>query len=236
MFGYLLIVGIASAMETSAMQKADQAFGHAQVEQVIYDRPDMGPIINREPALRALLESSFAGKFVGQRVYWDGRNPSTGSRSEQIPNYQEYPNLVRVTNRPDVSAIDKCTLLVLELQNARSSNRLAAICSLVRTTQMNRNDFARSCVQLEYLGVQRTKEFFREHPLAKTNSKVHSDYNWIMIAPAEFSDYLNQTGEEGKKKNQLLEYYRRDYDRMLSESMSNDLYNVEVKVNSHDSK
>jgi hypothetical protein len=232
MFEYLLIVGITSAVEPSAAQKADQAFGHSQVEQVICDRPDMGPVINRAPALRALLESCFAGKFNGQRVYWDCREPVIGPRSEHIPPYLEYPDLVRVSSRPSISAIDKCTLLVLELQHGRSNTNLGALSDMVARKRISRNDFARSCVRLEFLGLQRTQEFFRKHPLAEIGSKINPEYNSIIATPNEFLDYLKQD-EETNKKRSLLQYYLREYDRISSESTSNDLFNLDGQAGSH---
>src|SRR5689334_16766286 len=120
MYSYLLLQSvILYAIDPYVLLQADFEFGRRQVDQVICDRPGMGPIINREPKLRAALESSFAGRQLGQRVYWDCREPVSGAASEQVPAYKNYPPFVQVSNRSNVSEVDKCVALFRELQNAQ---------------------------------------------------------------------------------------------------------------------
>jgi hypothetical protein len=216
MFAHLLMPAIVLAMNSLVAQQADLRFGHSQVEQLICDRPELGTIINREPALRALLESSFAGELIGQRVYWDCREPVSGRPSEKIPRYLEYPDLVRVSNRSSISAVDKCAMLILELQNVRSGRNLAALSRMAVQKQISRNDFARSCVRLEFESAKRTQEFFRKHPITELGSEDTQHYRSIMALSEDFSEYLRWLNGPDSKKDNILNYYAQQYDELLS--------------------
>jgi len=218
MFAHLIVPIVVCACNFFVAQQADLTFGHSQVEQVICDRPEMGAIINGQPALRTLLESNFAGESIGQRVYWDCREPVTGRPSEHIPRYLEYPDLVRVSSRSSISAVDKCMILVHELHNARHNSNTEALCRMVMQKQISRNDFARSCVRLEFEAAKKTQEFFRKHPIADANSEENPFYRAQMAYPGDFSDYLRYLEGPDSKKDNLLQYYRLEYDRLLSDS------------------
>src|SRR5215207_1118817 len=111
MFLYLLILADVCAVNCLATQQADLAFGHAQVEAVMRDRPEMGVVIKREPALRAMLDWSFGGQFRTNHTYWDPKEPTSGQPASNILVF------VRVTSKPSTSAVDKCAGLVFELQS-----------------------------------------------------------------------------------------------------------------------
>src|SRR3954464_14026389 len=88
-------------------EHSEPSFGHSQVEQFIRDRPGVGQVINREPALRANLEACFEGESTGGRIYWDNRVPKGDENgAEHSLAYRDYPAMIRVTNLSGISAVD----------------------------------------------------------------------------------------------------------------------------------
>jgi hypothetical protein len=220
MYANLLILAGLCAINSSVAQQADQTFGHSQVEQFICDRPGVGDVINREPALRAFLESGFAGELTGQRVYWDSREP-VAAISERIPAYTEYPSLVRVSgNRPN-SAIDKCMMLVFELQHGPFEKNRESLFNMAMRRQISRTDFARSCVRLEFQASRKTQQFFHKHPLADENSKENPHYVSTMRIPSEFSEYIQSLEGPNSEKDNILQYYLGYYDEFVSAPLRN---------------
>jgi hypothetical protein len=196
-------------------QLADLEFGHAQVEQVICDRPEMGEVINRELALRARLELGFSGLACGHRVYWDRREPPM-QQSANYPAHGNDPNRVRLTNKPTLSTVDKCTLLVFELENARQSRRYAALGNMARKRQMSREDFARSSLHLEYESAKRTRDFFREHPLKQQPGEGNRQYNALLMLPDDYSLYLTALERQPESEHNPLQHYREWHDGLRS--------------------
>jgi hypothetical protein len=219
--GIACVLLIALWARTYSTEEQPPSFGHSQVEQFILDRPGVGDVINRELALRAVLESGFAGEFDGQRVYWDFREP-VNAISQRVPAYTEYPSLVRVSGKLPSSAIDKCVMLVLELQHGSFNNNREALFNMATKRQISRNDFAKSCARLEFLASQKTQEFFRKHPLADDNSDENPHYRWVMQVPSEYSDFIRSLEGPDGKKDDLLQVYRGYYDQFASTILGGD--------------
>jgi hypothetical protein len=196
-----------------ATQVADLAFGHAQVEQFMRDRPEVKPVLVKEVALRNQLERGFGGLETGFRVYWNNREPGV-RLADYRPRYNEAPARVRITKDPLVSGADKCVKLVMELEHAKSDNRYTAIQRMAYFGQMSREDYARSNTYLEFLSVQRARKFFQQHPLPP--SEAGSSYKWLLRFPTEFSDYLKSLSDGGGPDVNLVEYHRQEYDKLVS--------------------
>jgi hypothetical protein len=216
MFAYSLVVALFCGMHSLVVQPADLSFGRAQVKQLLCDRPDLGSIIKREPALRALLESGFAGEVSGERIYWDNREPINGVPSVHLPPYDEYPALVRVSKQSRNSAIDKCTMLVIEVQHGRYDKNYQALMSMAAQKEISRNDFARKCIRFEFEGAARAKEFFDKHPLAEANSKSDPYYTALMRFDGDFSAYMRRMDDLDEKEYNPRRYFLQLYDELAA--------------------
>ena len=108
---------------TQATQLADLAFGHAQVEQFMRDRPGVRTVLIKEAALRNHLAKGFGGLETGFRVYWDNREPEV-READYTPRYGDKPARVRVSKARSESGSDKCVTLVIELEHAKGENRI----------------------------------------------------------------------------------------------------------------
>lgn len=193
---------------------SDLSFGGRQVEQIICDQPDMGEIIKREPVLRLMLLWYFAGELTGPRVYWDCREP-TSRPADHLPALSGYPALIRVSRKSGSSAVDKCTMLLFELLNSEIDKEYQSLLSAPVENRKSRDDFATSCVRLEFSASQKTKLFFLKHPLAKANFKNDPNYTGLIASQGDFAVYLRWLDGLDSKAYNPLKYYRQVYDALL---------------------
>jgi hypothetical protein len=198
-----------------ATQLADLAFGHAQLEQFMRDRPEVRLVLIKEAALRNQLERGFGGLETGLRVHWEDREVQCGRASEYWPRHNESSGRVRVTKASTVSGQDKCVMLVLELENAKSDGRYNAMLKMAWEGRMSRGDYARSNAHLEFQSIQRTREFFQHHPLPPTATSSH--YNELLRFPTEFSVYLESLSDSRNVNPNLVEYWGQGYDKLISQ-------------------
>jgi len=197
-----------------AAQVADLAFGHAQVEQFMRDRPEVKSVLAKEVVLRDHLVKGFAGVETGFRVHWDNQEPEVRGANYR-PRYGEEPARVRVSKARYATGADVCVTLVMELEHSKNENRLNAIQRMAYFDQMSRDDYARSMTHTEFQSAHRAREFFRQHPLPP--SEAGSSYKWLMGFPSEFSDYLESLCDSNDPEESLVEYHRQAYDKLISQ-------------------
>lgn len=218
--------------DSVAAQDVDLAFGRAQVEQVMRDRPDTAPVITSHKALRDFLETSFEGVATGRRVRWDNTPPDNieGGAETCWSNEGELC-AIRVSNDPSFSAIDKCSMMVFELHNARSESRGESLLQFAYSGLMSREDYARSSTHLEFQSGINTRDFFRQHPLVPfwqfwgDKNRVYED---LLSYPDDFSEYLNWP--EGSGGPYLMEIYGKWYDFAIGASKHGDATFAEVPL------
>jgi hypothetical protein len=198
-------------------QLADLSFGIRQVEQVCCDRPDMTEIINGEPALRRMLVFHFAGELKGRRTYWDYHEPVTGRPAEHSRSYRERPALVRVSNRSDSSAVDKCVMLVFELFNHQNEGAFRILQSAAIGRVISSEVYANECVRLEFEALKKTKAFFRAHPIANVNTSRDIHYHSFIEHYEDFSRYQRYLDQLDSNAYNPRTYYRQGYDRLTAE-------------------
>jgi hypothetical protein len=223
MLAYFICLPFLVSVQTTP---ADLEFGRSQVEQFMRDRPEVKPVLIKETALRNHLEKGFGGLETGFRVHWENREPEK-RRSEYWPRYDDAPARVRVSKAPSISGSDKCVTLVIELEHAKSETRFNAYRSMAYFDQMTREDYARTMTHLEFQSAQRAREFFKQHPLPP--SEAGSDYNWLLRFPTEFSDYLKWLTESGNRNPNLVESWRKDYDKLVSQRKYDVLRNIPAR-------
>jgi hypothetical protein len=200
-----------------AVKPADLAHGREQVEKFIHDRPDAGRVINRHPALKEQIAILFADDGQGinghvERVYWENVEPVL-SNAEHRMSSDDHPTYVRVSRRPEYSAIDKCSDLVFELHNVRNDQNFKALELRVVRGRISREDFAESLVLSEFEALKKTKEFFHRYPLGDVKPKDDPEYADIMGIPEKYSDYLKRSNSDSFEA--YREGYRKQYDEIL---------------------
>ena len=204
----LIACGLPLALWGNGYWEKERPFGRSQAEQFIRDRPGVGDVINSKPALRRMLESGFEGNEHSGPIYWDN-TPIFGPGDSEC-NACEHPGSVLVRNSPDISAVDKCVCLVYELINSSFGNEYQACSNLVTVKQISRDDYARSCVEIEMSAMQKTKEYFQNNPIADENDPANPRY--VMQLHFEKPDFMQWLQSDSKKSYDIFEYYRESYD------------------------
>jgi hypothetical protein len=194
--------------------KVEQTFGRSQVEQFIRDRPGVGDVINRKPALRTMLESSFEGDEKSGRIHWDCNQPVGPAPAEHSLSHPGRPAFVRVSKSADISAVDKCSMLVYELINFSFDDAYKAYDSLAWKKQISRDDYARSCIRIELTVSQKTKEYFQNNPIADENDRNNHDYVSTLHDSNDLTEFMQWMQSESYKPYDLFEYYRGSYDKI----------------------
>ena len=207
--GFLLAIWMQSYW---LKEQVEPSFGHSQVEQFIRDRPGVSEVINREPALRAMLEARFEAGFEGVRIYWDEREPAASTAQHLHSRYDD-PTLIRVTKRSDISAVDKCAMLLFELYNVQSDRYFNALRPMVARDQISTEDYARSVARGEFTAAKKTRDFFRTHPLSDGNVGDNSWYDWLLEVPEDLPAYLRSFEED----SDYLKRIRDQYDKIKSD-------------------
>jgi hypothetical protein len=217
--------------DSVAAQNTELAFGRAQVEQVMRDRPDTAPVITSHKALRDFLETNFAGVATGHRVRWDNTPPINIEGGAECWSHQGELSAIRVSNDPSFSAIDKCSMMVFELHNAMSKSRGESLLQFAYSGLMSREDFARSSTHLEFQSGINTRDFFRQHPLVpfwRFSRDENQTYQTYLSYPDDFSEYLNWP--KGSGGPYLMEYYGKWYDSVFGASKLRDATFAEVPL------
>jgi hypothetical protein len=168
----------------------DLSFGRRQVEQIVLDQPDIGRVIRREPALREILECRFSGSLQGARVYWDHRETVGGRPAEHLPTFFGYPPLIRISRRFGTSAVDKCAMLLFELNNLEIDREYQLLLSAPVGKRKSREEFALACVRIEFEAMNKTRSFFETHPIRSANIDKDPNYYATLRSGNDFAAYL----------------------------------------------
>lgn len=215
----LFVVGLAWVFAPAVATKAivvpptEHLFGRSQVEEVIRDRPEMGKVINREPALREMLESGFEGDAWSGRVHWDDQEPTGPTSAEHWSQYRGQPTSVRVSKNPKTSAVDKCEMLAFELYNVGFDKEFFRLANAAIEKRIARDDYVTSLVRLEFEALMKTRAFFSEHPLAEeADYEENRAYAQMMTLTGDFNNYWRHFEEPNPEMDQYLQAYRMRYD------------------------
>ena len=220
-----LVLANAVAMNSVVLPPTEHFFGRSQVEAVIRDRPEMGEVINREPALREMLESGFEGDTWSGRVNWDDREPVGSSSAEHFPQYRGQPTSVRISKNPDISAVDKCSSLAFELYNVGFDKEFRRLETAAFEKRIDRHDYVKRVVRLEFEALMKERAFFSVHPLAEeVDYPENPHYAWMMTVSGDFNAYWRRFDELDSEKDHYRENYRKEYDDLNNPLRDLDLF------------
>jgi hypothetical protein len=195
---------------------AAKSFGERQLDQMLQDRPDMRDVIPNSHSVFQWLVDGFNGDRIGQRVYWNASSPQSGRPAEHGPAYGTYPPYIAISGGTETTPIDKWAAVVYEMHNLENGDKFGAISRLAIAGRLDADAFAEKCVELEFVALTKTQEFFRENPLP--NSKHEKDvwYNWVTSNMGTFEDYRNSFDVPGTNVfNSNFAYFKEYYDTTI---------------------
>lgn len=207
---YLLILA-PIFVETRQLQASDLSFGHRQVEQIAADRPEIGEVLGKNRSLRDVLAFRFGGGATGHRVYWDNREPIGGRPAEHHVSFSEYPALIRVSTSTDISAIDKCVMLVFETHNFEIDREYEMLRTASSKDLKTPVDFVIACIRHEFNAAIETQSYLASHPIAGATSENDPNYYGIIELTAKFSSYLHWLNTSDRSSYDPYRYYVHAY-------------------------
>jgi hypothetical protein len=190
------------------LSEADLHFGAMQVSQLVLDRPDLENCLTQYPKVRRWLEESFAGGRNGARIHWDYSSTLSGREGEYVPGSAYAPTLIRITDRRDLTGLDRLAVLIFEVYNSESRAVCLDAADKARRGEIDRERFVIKSVEAEYNAVVKCKAFLIEHSIpADGNRYVASSLN---IAPNFEAFY------EFMKRARGLDYFYASFDYLVA--------------------
>ena len=165
----------------------DIVFGKDQVAQLLVDRPELGPVLNKHPEIRDWLEKRFAGE-AGRKVCWNSEEPKSGS-SECMPNKE--PKLAEVfvsSSFKEHSPNDKLAMLVFELHNVMMPHIDLSYRLVDR--KVSRADFVLAGAKLEHKALVATKKFLKTTSFSKASLLFDRKARFILSAEEDFLKFI----------------------------------------------
>ncbi|GJM10564.1 MAG: hypothetical protein DHS20C11_28400 [Lysobacteraceae bacterium] len=175
MLRHLMLLLALLTTPTSAEQVSDEeayrnklAFGEAQLDAMLRDRPIMASGLSVGSPLRGWTILQLAGQANGEPVLWDPSLPVTGASSEHELPEGEQPGRIRihpqyVDQRQGVtkSFADAWAELVFELHNLAQRPAFEAAHEAVISGRLSRAQWLEAMSRAEHQALLATAEFYR---------------------------------------------------------------------------
>ncbi len=195
---------------------ATKSFGERQLEQLLEDRPDMRDLIDESHPVFQWLVDSFNGKRIGQRIYWNASSPQSGRAAEHAPAYANYPPYISISGGTETTPTDKWAALVYEMHNLENGTQFEAISRLAIESKLDADEFAEKCVELEFVALTKTQEFFRANPLTRSDHGRDVWYNWATSNIGSFEEYKKSFATpRANTFNSNFEYFKNYYETTI---------------------
>jgi hypothetical protein len=179
------------------------------------DRPDMKDTVPLEHPVCKWLADGFDGKRFGQRVYWNGNSPKSGRPAEHATQFESYPPHISITGGSELSAVDKWTTAVFEMHNLEG-NEISTLVAEAMKGLHDGDSFADKCVEMEFVALVKTREFFRVHPLPASSHGRDKYYNWITSGLGTFEEYKKAFDVPGATTlNSNFSYFKEYYNTSI---------------------
>jgi hypothetical protein len=192
-------------------------FGERQLDQMMQDRPDMQNVIAKSDAVFQWLVNGFNGDRIGQRVYWNASSPQSGRPAEHGPAYATYPPYIAISGGTETTPTDKWASVVYEMYNLENSDQFEAISRLAMEGKLDADAYAEKCVELEFIALTKSQEFFRENPLPKSKHGRDVWYNWVTSDIGTFENLKKSFAAPGaSRSNSNFAYFKQYYETTIA--------------------
>jgi len=182
---------------------------------MLADRPDMAGILKDDDPIVLWAIDSMNGNRLGQRIYWDGRSPFGDHTAEHSSPFMSYPPQIRLTDGVS-SGIDKWTMLVFELFNLDNTPSFQTLWEEACAGAIHGDVYATECARLEYIALEKTKEFFEKRPFPGATSGENPEYDSLENVPSTFEEYMASYMDENGALHHPGGYYKEYYDKNVA--------------------
>jgi hypothetical protein len=172
-----------------ATEAKEASFGHRQIDQMLADRPEMVGILRQDDPIFIWIVAGMNGDRIGQRIYWNAREPVSSS-AEHAPPYSDYPPYVCISRHAGISGIDKWICLIYELFNIENTKAFTDLHVQALNREINGEEYADGCAKLEYLALKEAKQFFIKNPFPHADRERNLVYAQVVDVPATWEEYM----------------------------------------------
>lgn len=204
----LLSLGCQICCHAQNIEIVQSKFGERQLEQMLDDRPEMRNANIIDSPVYKWLARGFDGEAVGYRIYWNGDRDINWVGVSKVRDGSSL-GYISITSKSTRSPIDKWAVLVFEMHNIRTGEKIRELASLVVEGKLAKQEFALKCLLLEFAAQEQTRVFLRENPLPGTEDERNSAYRWLMSDLPDEKTY-SSLQKLGWKKH--LKHYEDHYD------------------------
>lgn len=205
---------------------ADLEHGRRQVERMLGDRPGMAVYrrekdgkagyVGEEDAIYKWAVEAYAGRYVGERVFWGPDEPPDGygachGRVEGSGLY--VVQIKNTTGRGRASFEKMWAGLVFEMHNMAMGTAWLTVQVRAVEGEIADDEYARGCAKVEWMAIQKMTEF-REavwRPWAAAQGLTTEDDAWRWRDQDDFDKWL---GHYHDPEGYPWKHYRQDYDNM----------------------
>jgi hypothetical protein len=178
-----------TSQSSVATHAQEASFGDRQIDQMLADRPEMVGILGKDDPILIWIIDGINGDRIGQRIYWNAREP-VGSSAEHAPPYSDYPPYVCISRHAGISGIDKWVSLIYELFNIENTKAFTDLHVQALNREIDGEEYADACAKLEYLALKEAKLFLVKNPFPKADRERDSVYAQVVDVPATWEEYM----------------------------------------------
>jgi len=188
---------------TTNLSNADIAFGEAQMDQMIKDRPEFARYVSKHDDVWQFCVRAFAGAAIGEHIIWNNSLPENERYlADHLGPYDGHPGYIQI--RKNVASGDRpgrpltCEELwscaVFELENIRSHRAFLALYYRALDGKLSREEWIRGCSRLEYEALKRTRNDWVKLwlPLVAARHIRASGYHWGANVPETYEAWISR--------------------------------------------
>jgi hypothetical protein len=162
------------------------------------------------------VEEGFNGDRFGQRVYWIADSPNSGAVSEFTAPFEGIPPLIRVAAGTELTAVDRWAVVVFEMHNLEGGyERFVELTDRAAQGLVGGEEYAKTCVEVEFNALQATAKFLKANPLPKSPHGRDMMYNRHLQDWTSFEEYWEE-GRVGTKHAGNYEHYLDHFQQALA--------------------
>lgn len=205
---------------------ADLEHGKRQVERMLADRlgmavyrrekDDQAGYVEEGDAIYQWAVEAYAGKYVGERVYWEREEPSDGYAASHGRADMVGLNRVRVRNVTGSGreAFEKMwSGVVFEMHNMSLGAEWRAVYLGAMDGALSADEFAKGCAKVEWQAIHKMGKFRQEVwvPWAAAQGLKHDEDVWRWRDQEDFEKWLAHYQDP---EDYPWKHYRENYDHM----------------------
>jgi hypothetical protein len=210
--------GIATALIYAVAVTAAPADGGSQIDQLLRDRPNIAPVLQRHAGLTAWLIRAFVGEFTqGHPIRWRNDDSNLGASLGKNSHDNNGPFIV-VSSK--VGPIDQLMIAIYECLSAQRMPEWDALWSSASSQSVTKREFVLRAMRLEHEITLATKSVVEQCLRLTPDELVQAPfYQKVMHWPDVFDPSFRYYESVRRPEFDARDYYGSIYDGLVSKGV-----------------